>query len=185
MTSRGTASVIGACLIGLLLFATPVAAAKVGRLLAPGTVCPGQDAAAAFAAQERTMRCMHNYARRKASRARLSDAGTLRDSADKKARDVLQCDQFSHFACGRDFLFWFEQLDYLTGSCWRAGKNLAWGTGPYGTARSIMRSWLRSPGHRANILSGSYDQFGIGLRVGELGGVPDARVWVAHFGNNC
>src|SRR4051794_18089481 len=32
------------------------------------------------------------------------------------------------------------------------GENLAFGSGGYSTPREIVRSWMRSPGHRANIL---------------------------------
>jgi uncharacterized protein YkwD len=175
-----------ACAVLALAVAPQAGAVKVKRLLAPVSVCPNQnDADASIAEQETAMRCLHNYARKRSHRGRMNDVAKLDDSAGNKARDILQCGEFSHYACGRDFLFWFEQLDYVLNVCWRAGENIAWGNGDYGTVRSIMRSWLRSPGHRANILSGSFDQFGVGLRVGSLNGAQGAHVWAAHFGNHC
>jgi len=43
-----------------------------------------------------------------------------------------------------------------------AGENVAYG---YPTGRSVVRDgWMKSPGHRANILSTSYRQMGIGAR---------------------
>jgi uncharacterized protein YkwD len=183
---RKAAMVIGLCAIGVLAFAPQVGAVKVSRLLAPVSACPGQnDPNAGIASQEAAMRCMHNYARKRAHRGRLNAAGKLSASAGNKARDILHCEDFSHSACGRDFLYWFEQLDYVRSGCWRAGENIALGSGELGSVRSIMRGWLHSPGHRANILTGAFDQFGVGLRVGDLDGAQGAHVWAAHFGNHC
>ena len=39
--------------------------------------------------------------------------------------------------------------------------------------RSIFSAWIRSPGHRANIL-GAFAEIGIGLRVGDLEGKTPA-----------
>ena len=43
------------------------------------------------------------------------------------------------------------------------GENIAWGTLWLGTPRSIVKAWMESPGHRANILNGSYRYTGIGI----------------------
>ena len=40
------------------------------------------------------------------------------------------------------------------------GENVA---GGYGSAESVMATWMASPGHRANILNGTFTQVGIGL----------------------
>jgi uncharacterized protein YkwD len=50
--------------------------------------------------------------------------------------------------------------------------------------RSIFTSWMRSEGHRENIL-GSFSQVGIGLRVGGLEGYEGAHVWTQQFGSRC
>ena len=63
----------------------------------------------------------------------------------------------------------------------RFGENLAWGTGPYATARSIVTSWLRSPGHRANLLRPGFRRIGIGARVGSFAGHRGAVVVTADF----
>jgi uncharacterized protein YkwD len=183
---RRASIIVGVCALALFAFAPQAGAVKVKRLLAPLSACPGQnDAGASIASQEQALRCMHNYARKRAHRGRLNEVGKLSGSAGNKARDILQCGDFSHYACGRDFLYWFEQLDYALSGCWRAGENIAWGSGEYSSVRMIMRSWLRSPGHRANILAGGFDQFGVGLQIGDLDGAQNAHVWVAHFGNHC
>lgn len=63
----------------------------------------------------------------------------------------------------------------------RFGENLAWGTGRYGTARSIVTSWLRSPGHRAILLRPGFSRIGIGARVGNFAGHRGAVVVTADF----
>jgi uncharacterized protein YkwD len=153
--------------------------------LAPLSVCPGQNSLdAPLPVQKRAMRCMTDYARRNAGLGGLGEARQLGRSASGKSRDILRCDSFSHYACGRDFTYWMRQSGYLAASCWRAGENLAWGTGEAGTVRAIFRAWLNSPGHRRNIL-GRYRQIGVGLKIGDLEGHDDTRVWTQHFGTHC
>lgn len=130
------------------------------------------------------MRCMTNFARAQAGEAEFTTAPELEQSAGDKADDILRCDSFSHFACGRDFTYWMRQTGYISAECWRVGENLAWGTSGYGTVRSIFRAWMSSPGHRENIL-GEFNQTGIRLRVGTLAGQPGTHVWAQHFGSHC
>jgi uncharacterized protein YkwD len=157
------------------------------ELIAPETACPGQsDESLTAASQEATMACMINFARGRAGDAGLAPFTALDDSSDDKASDVIQCDEFSHTACGRPFTYWLEQDGYVQpGGCLGAGENLAWGTGELGTVRSILSAWVHSPEHLANILSASFDHFGVGMEVGPLHGYPDAHVWVTHFGSLC
>lgn len=156
-----------------------------GVLVAPESACPGQDRLDASAAlQLKTMRCLTDYARVHAGLAPLGEVEQLDASASAKSEDVLRCDDFSHFACGREFTYWMQETGYLAEPCWRVGENLAWGSGEQGDPGSIFRAWLRSPGHRENIL-GEFSQLGIGVRVGDLAGLGTVRVWSQHFGSRC
>lgn len=130
------------------------------------------------------MRCMTDFARERVGLEDLSDAQELDLSARSKLEDILRCDSFSHSACGREFTYWMQETGYIAATCWRAGENLAWGVGNYGTVRAIFQAWMRSPGHRRNIL-GNYSQFGVSVRVGILAGHAGARVWAQHFGSHC
>ncbi len=154
-------------------------------LIAPPRACPGQsNLSASVAAQEGAMRCMTDYARAGVGLGALAEAEQLDQSARGKAGDVIRCDSFSHFACGREFTYWIRAAGYIGEQCWHAGENLAWGTGAYGSVRSIFRAWMASPTHRQNIL-GDYRQVGIGVVTGNLEGHPGAHVWAAHFGSRC
>jgi uncharacterized protein YkwD len=166
----------------------PAAAARTATpssLIAPVTACPGQGALSGPTAElEAAMLCMTNFARAQAGLGELAAAPELGQSARAKAEDVLSCDSFSHYACGRDFTYWIRAAGYIGGGCWHAGENLAWGTGEDGSVRSIFRAWMASPTHRRNIL-GAYEQVGIGLLSGNLEGRSGARVWASHFGSHC
>jgi uncharacterized protein YkwD len=173
-----------ASLAGLAI-ASPATAEGPGRLIAPTSVCPGQSRLdAPVAAQESTMRCMTNFARAQAGEAEFAAVQQLEQSASDKADDILRCDSFSHFACGRDFTYWMRQTGYISSGCWRVGENLAWGTDGYGAVRAIFRAWMSSPGHRENIL-GDFTQIGVSLRIGTLAGQPRTHVWTQHFGSHC
>lgn len=154
-------------------------------LIAPPAACPGQGSLSVSAAvQMEAMRCMTDFARRQAGLGGLAEAEALDASAHGKTLDILRCDSFSHFACDREFTYWMQETGYIAETCWHAGENLAWGTGSQGTVRAIFRAWMRSPGHRRNIL-GDYSQLGLGMEVGTLAGRPEAHVWTQHFGSHC
>jgi uncharacterized protein YkwD len=163
----------------------PARAAAGGPLIAPAAACPDQiEEDAPVAVQEQAMRCMTDFARVASGLGELVDDEQLDLSAAEKSGDVLRCDSFSHFACGREFTYWLREVGYIGEGCWHAGENLAWGTGEYGTVRSIFQAWMASPTHRQNIL-GDYDQVGISVATGDLEGHAGARVWAAHFGTHC
>ena len=61
------------------------------------------------------------------------------------------------------------------------GENLAWGTGPYATARQVVRSWMGSPGHRANLLRPGWTRIGLGALTGTFAGYTGATVVTADF----
>lgn len=154
-------------------------------MVAPPAACPGQSNLDAPAeAQLQAMRCMTDFARRRAGLNGLISTTELDSSARSKALDVLSCDNFSHFACGREFTFWMREAGYIGESCWRAGENLAWGIGEQGSVRAIFQAWMRSPTHRRNIL-GDYTDLGLGFEVGTLGGRDGTHVWAQHFGSRC
>jgi uncharacterized protein YkwD len=170
--------------------ASPVAQASNrpavgGTLIAPPATCPNQsDLADPVETQELAMRCMTNFARVHAGLQELADSSQLDLSAGEKSGDVIACNSFSHTACGREFTYWMRQAGYMSSQCWRVGENLAWGTNEAGTVGSIFQAWMRSPGHRENIL-GEYDQLGVSLSSGGLEGRVAAHVWAEHFGSHC
>jgi uncharacterized protein YkwD len=159
------------------------AAGPYDYLLAPTTRCANQTSAtASLNVQAQAMYCLINYARERSGRTSLTPTA-LMESAARKARDILACQQFSHTACGKDFAFHIRAVGY-GGSCWGAGENLAFGTGSFGAPRQIMSGWLNSSGHRQNMLASYFRHYGIGVLRGTLGG-SGGQVWVTHLGYRC
>lgn len=57
-----------------------------------------------------------------------------------------------------------------------AGENIAAG---YATPSDVMAGWMASPGHRANILSASFTEIGIGVKQGGSYGIYWTQVFRA------
>jgi uncharacterized protein YkwD len=98
----------------------------------------------------------------------------LESAARSHSTDMLRRDYFAHgnFAL-RMVAF------HVHGPT--AGENLAWGSGPYGRAGTIVQEWLASPEHRANLLRPGYARIGIGLAQGSFLGTGGAIVVTADF----
>ena len=54
---------------------------------------------------------------------------------------------------------------------WSVGENIAWGSGSQAAPPSIVAAWMRSAGHRKNILSSRFRVIGIGI----VRGAPAVR----------
>jgi uncharacterized protein YkwD len=63
----------------------------------------------------------------------------------------------------------------------RVGENLAWGVGSAGDPRAVVRSWLASPPHRANLLRRGFRRVGLGVLAGPFAGQGRALVVTADF----
>ena len=46
---------------------------------------------------------------------------------------------------------------------WWLGENIGWGSGSLAEPAAIVRAWMHSPPHRANILSRHFRDIGIGI----------------------
>jgi uncharacterized protein YkwD len=157
----------------------------VGPLIAPPAACPAPDRpGTAAAAQEQAMLCLIDFARRGAGLPGLAPLDPLATSAALKSRDMLACDEFSHFACDREFTYWIRAGGYMSVPCWHVGENIGWGRGTEGTLRSTFIALMRSDLHRRNIL-GDYTGIGIDTRLGNLGWQGTVQVWTQHFGSQC
>jgi uncharacterized protein YkwD len=61
------------------------------------------------------------------------------------------------------------------------GENLAWGTETEARAGEIVRGWLASPHHRANLLRPGYQKIGLGAATGTFAGYTNSTVATADF----
>jgi uncharacterized protein YkwD len=63
----------------------------------------------------------------------------------------------------------------------RVGENLAWAAGGLSQARAVVKLWLGSPEHRANLLRPGYSTVGVGVRRGTFEGCAGALVITTDF----
>jgi uncharacterized protein YkwD len=96
----------------------------------------------------------------------------LSSAARGHSRAMVEQRFFSHTSLdGSSFVDRIRRSGYLDGARgWSLGENIAYGSGRLSTPRAIARAWMNSPGHRANILSTSYESIGIGIAGGTPGG---------------
>ena len=127
------------------------------------TVAPAS--AAAPTRFERTLLRTINNARAAHGLARVHFAQPLQTRSHRYAVRLLRTDSFVHAA------------NLPPGT----NENLAWGTVNITSAREIVRMWLRSPGHRANLLWGPARRAGVGVARGEFLGYSDVRMAVARL----
>ena len=104
----------------------------------------------------------------------LQLAPSLGRAARAHSTDMLQHDYFAHGDFGGRMAAFRVPGPTL-------GENLAWGTGLYGQAATIVQEWLASPEHRANLLRPGYARIGIGIARGSFLGSGGATVVTADF----
>ena len=155
----------------------PVAAACVIALSAGAgassahAACAGSDAMPSVANAAKVRKatlCLLNKQRRAHGLRALHENGRLRSAAASYSRLMVKLGFFDHTSpTGSTMQSRITATHYLDGArSWSLGENIAYGTGPYGTPRSIVRGWMHSPGHRANILNGTFRDIGIGIATG-------------------
>jgi uncharacterized protein YkwD len=112
--------------------------------------------------------CLLNVQRRAHGLHKLHANGRLRTAAAGYSRLMVRQGFFAHESPGGSTLqSRVSATHYLDGAhAWSIGENIAWGTGGLGTPRSIVHAWMHSPGHRANILNGTFRDIGIGIAAG-------------------
>jgi uncharacterized protein YkwD len=181
--SRLALGLLGMLAAGLIaaLVATPSAHAVPG--------CEAAGATPAQAAQRTMVRathCMLNAQRKRHGLAPLRLNRRLSAAARRHAEDMDRRNYFSHDSLGGgSFVDRIRRSGYLRGARrWSVGENLAWGSHWRSTPRTITQMWMNSPGHRANMLSRSFREVGIGVAYGApvaQGGRP-AATYAIDFG---
>lgn len=116
--------------------------------------------------------CLLNTERRARGLRRLRLNPRLARAALGHSKDMVRRSYFAHDSrSGATFMDRIRRRGYLSGaSRWTVGENIAWGAGTEGTPRSIVEAWMKSPPHRANILSRTYSEVGIGVALGTPAG---------------
>ena len=101
----------------------------------------------------------------------------LSQAASEKADDMFAYDYWAHVSpSGKTPWMFIKSAGY---SYVYAGENLARG---FTTADAVVKAWMASPDHKANVLSANYRDVGFAVRIGKLGGAETVLV-VEEFGS--
>ena len=130
--------------------------------------------------------CLLNDERARAGLAPLRDNRELRKAAQSHSRKMVRLHFFDH-RCpqGSTLRSRVRGTSYLRGARdWALAENLGWGSGRLASPREIVGSWMRSAGHRENILDPRFRDIGIGIAPGapaNTRGLP-AGTYTTDFG---
>ena len=171
-------------LIACIALALP-ASASAAKPCADATTIP--DATNLAEIRKATL-CLLNVERRARGRPRLRSDGELAKAARRYSATMVRQGFFDHVSPSGSTLGSRVRAGtrYLEGpvSKWSLGENLAWGSRELATPKEIVRSWMRSPGHKRNILDRRFRHVGIGVVLGapeDVGGQP-AATYTTNFG---
>ena len=169
-------------------------ATATAAVAATGFAAPAASAAACPKADElpgrltvREVRvatlCLINAERRSRGLAPLRQNARLALAGSRHVKDMVRARYFSHHSRGgRAFDDRIVRTGYARGRRASVGENLAWGTGELATPRAIVKGWMKSPGHRANILQPAFREIGIAVRTGNPQTGRSGATYATEFG---
>lgn len=109
----------------------------------------------------------------------LKLAAGLTRAARGHSRDMLARHYFAHDTLNGPSFDRRIRRDYRGGRI--LGENIGWGSGRLGSPAAMVRAWMHSPGHRANILRRPFRRIGIGIATGTFLGYRGAVVYTTDF----
>ncbi|MEX2194586.1 MAG: CAP domain-containing protein [Thermoleophilaceae bacterium] len=188
-TGRAHLRLLAAALVAAALVPlAPAAADARVRTSGPAT-CASSSAnphAVAYTAVRSATLCLLNRERRKRGLRGLRYNRRLAKAAGRHAWDMVRKGYFAHDSQdGRDFVNRIMRTRYVRSrrGGWVLGENLAWGSGSRATPRSIVRAWMRSRGHRRNILNRRFREIGVAFVLrAPVRGQGRAATYVTEFG---
>ncbi len=150
--------------VGALILAPGAASARPGG---PKTCTGGDDVPTRSTAVKarKAVLCLLNRERLSHGLKSLRSERRLRRAAAGHSANMARTKFFDHTSpSGATMADRIKRAGYVkNANGWAIGENIAWGIGSSATPREIVKAWMRSPGHRANILSSQYRQIGIGI----------------------
>jgi uncharacterized protein YkwD len=130
--------------------------------------------------------CLVNKRRHDHGLGSLHSNADLRRAARDHSRRMDGGNCFDHVCSGEaGVLSRLTHAGYLLQGLlsWAYGEDIYWGPGGLGTPASTVRGWMNSAPHRANILSGRFEDIGIGVAWGSPSSAhANAGLYTADFG---
>jgi uncharacterized protein YkwD len=166
----------------LLALTAAVAAPSV----AGAATCSGADRSPAELGQSATIQttlCLLNNERASRGLSKLRADSKLRRAADGHADDMVAKHYFDHDSkSGATFVTRIKRTGWTRSRrSWTVGENIGYGSGSYATPASMVQGWMKSTGHRENILARQFRMIGIGVANGApMGG--NGATYATDFG---
>ena len=139
------------------------------NLIYPGQIINIPSVSSSVASFESEVVRLVNAERSKAGLAHLTQDWQLSRVARYKSQDMKDLGYFSHTS--PTYGSPFEMMKSFGITYRTAGENIAKG---YSTPEAVVKAWMNSPGHRANILNSSYTHLGVGY-------VAQGSYWTQMF----
>jgi uncharacterized protein YkwD len=148
--------------------------------------CSGADRSPSALGQAATVHvtlCLLNRERRAHGLRKLRADAKLRRAAHGHAGDMVAKHYFDHTSkSGASFVTRIKRTGWTRSRrSWTVGENLGYGTGSYATPRQMVKNWMNSAGHRANILARQFKMIGVGVANGAPTGGSGAT-YATDFG---
>lgn len=154
-----------------------LAVAAVVAAAAPHAASPAADRVVAAGRLEIQVAARVNLVRRWHGLRPLRVSRGLTAAARRHSRDMGLRGYFEHDSAG-GAAFWSRiERTYASRGFgrWEVGENIAWSSAQ-ATAIEVVRQWMRSPAHRANMFSRVWRELGLGaFRVSRAGGAYGDR----------
>ena len=147
----------------------PAAAATIAAL-----VCAATSTASGLTPPEQALLDGLNGARRAEGLAPLRVDWRLERAARFHSEEMLRQEYFGHGAFA-----W--RLSHFGAVGPAFAENLAWGVGSGAAPETVVQMWLKSPGHRQNLLRPGFRRVGLASMRGDFLGYGSARVVTVDF----
>ncbi len=169
----------------------------LAALLAPAGQAVARQGACAAAVAHVTVRratlreatdatlCLLNRVRAQHGLPALRLNGPLGHVARMHSHDMVQRRYFAHDSLNGSspFARMFAAHYVPHDASWWLGENIGWGSGSLAQPIAMVRAWMHSPPHRANILNRHFRDIGIGIAPGAPVGGGGAT-YTTDFGSH-
>jgi hypothetical protein len=166
----------------------PLPPVPIGGVTAARARCPGAGrrigkGGRARLKARRVLLCLLNRERRARHLHPLHSQTRLFKASFRHSRAMVKERFFAHVQPGGiGLLTRLVRTRYLPSKAWIVGENIAWGRGAMDSPLNITRAWMKSTGHRANILKPGFRQIGVGIVPGVPTGSRRGATYTTDFG---
>lgn len=118
----------------------------------------------------RAVMCLVNAERGQRGLRKLDHSKKLQRASQRHSNVMQQKKCFSHVCPGeRSLSGRLSGVSYLVNglSSYAYGENIGWGANNHSTPKNMVKAWMNSSGHRANILDPRFRDFGVGYTKGD------------------